>query len=155
MSRFRPAAVIALAACLAGVAAAEIKTASLDLSSAGVPAVIQAPEGAKAQKFLSTTRVSSGRHFSVEITPEPIYPMEFGAAKDAAKTEAKVSFGVDTADTLVWESTSPAGSRSSHFYAVVKFGGMPHACFDTRGAGDYSKADVDAMLAACRSLKAK
>jgi hypothetical protein len=147
---------LALALCVARTAASQAKTAPLDLSAAGVPVVIQAPEGAKAQKFLSTTRVSTGPHFSLEITPDPIYPMEFGAAKDAAKLESKVAFTTDTADTLVWESTGPAGARSAHFYTVVKFGGRPHACFDTRGAAEpYAKADVDAMLAACRSVKAK
>jgi hypothetical protein len=153
MRRLAIAAVVMLAGSPGRTVFAQTKSVALDLSGAGVKAVIQAPEGAKAKEFLSTTRVSNGPHFSVEITP--IYPMEFGAARDAAKMETKAKFLVDTPDTLVWESDGAPGAHSSHFYTTVKVGAKLHACFDTRGSGDYSKAEVDAMLAACRTLKAK
>lgn len=153
MRRIAIAAAATFAASLGSAGFAQTKSMPLDLTGAGIQAVIQAPEGAKAKQFLSTTRVSNGPHFSVEVTP--IYPMEFGVAKDVAKTEAKVKFLVDTPETLVWESDGAPGTRSSHFYTTLKVGGKLHGCFDTRGYGDYSKADVDAMLAACRSLKAK
>ncbi len=154
MFRIAAAGAVVLMGSLSGVALAqEPKTVALDLTPAGIPAVVQAPVGAKAQKFLSTTRVSNGPHFSVEITP--IYPMEFGGVRDVAKMEPRMKFAVDTPDTLVWESDGAPGTHSSHFYTTLKVGGKLHGCFDTRGYGDYSKADVDAMLAACRTLKAK
>jgi hypothetical protein len=104
MRRMAIAAVVMLAGSLDRTVFAQTKSVALDLSGAGVKAVIQAPEGAKAKEFLSTMRV---------------------------------------------------GAHSSHFYTTVKVGAKLHACFDTRGSGDYSKAEVDAMLAACRTLKAK
>jgi hypothetical protein len=142
-------------ACLAAVLSAQTKTVPIDLSPSGLKAAMAAPEGATAKAFLSTIRVAKPTHFSVEITPEPIYPIEFGAAKDAAKTETQAVFRVDSPDTIVWESNGPAGARSSHFYTTVKLGAKVHACSDTRGSGDFTPADVDAMLAACRTLKAK
>ena len=48
--------------------------------------MIQAPSGAKAEKFLSSTRVSKGAGFSFEISE--IYDMEFGAARDMGKLDA-------------------------------------------------------------------
>lgn len=137
---------------VAPILSAQTKTLPIDLSPAGIKAVMDAPEGATAKEYLSTTRVAKAPHFSVEITP--IYPMELGAAKDAAKREAKAEFRVDTADTLVWDSDGGV-ARASHFYTTLKVGGKLHACFDTRGYGNFTRADVDAMLAACRSLKAK
>jgi hypothetical protein len=131
--------------CISGSLAAQEALAPLDLTAAGVKAVVQAPQGAKAEKFLSSTRVSKGTTFSFEISE--IYDMEFGAARDMAKPDAK-SFPVETADTLLWESKQ----GGFHFYATFKLGGKLHACWDTRPDA-YTRAAVDAMLASCRTIK--
>jgi hypothetical protein len=143
-SRRRAAIAVALT-CLSGTLVAQEKLVPLDLTAAGFKAAVEAPEGAKAEKFLSSSRVSKGAGFSYEISE--IYDMEFGAARDMAKLDAK-AFPVEAADTLLWESKA----GGFHFYATFKLGARLHACWDTR-PGTYTRAAVDAMLASCRTVR--
>jgi hypothetical protein len=158
--------ILALAACtpslllaFASLAAAENPTVPLDLSAAGLKATIQAPAGALgSDEFGISVAVRKPPHFAISLEAVDDGPKhiassrKFAVENDQQKLKA---FHVESPDTLLFEA-SFLGNKLFHFVTTVKVGGKTYACEDKKDAdNNYTRADVDAMLAACRSLKAK
>jgi len=129
-----------------------VKLATLDLGDTGLEAVISAPEGAKASDEFGAFIVQSGESFQLQINT--------GAA-DLAARKAEIegntvnklkSFVTESETELVYE-TEVMGKAEFHFVAKVEIDGAKYSCEDKKGQA-FTKADVDAMLAACTSLKA-
>jgi hypothetical protein len=144
---------------LAPLATAENPTVPLDLSAAGLKATIQAPAGSKASdEFGIAVAVRKPPHFAISLEATDDGPKhiassrKFAVDNDQQKLKA---FYVDSPDALLFE-TSFIGNKLFHFVTTVKVGGKTYSCEDKKDAdNNYTRADVDAMLAACRSLKAK
>jgi hypothetical protein len=132
--------------------AAPVELASLSLEDANLEATLQAPQGAKAADEFGAVVVSAGESFQLQINT--------GAADLAARKQeiegnpvSKLEgFVTDTPTELVYE-TDVAGKAEFHFVANVELDGAKYNCEDKKGQA-FTKADVDAMLAACKSLAA-
>jgi hypothetical protein len=158
--RVPKAVAAATAAIVLGLVAvsgfAQTKNAVVDLSAAGIKATMQAPAGASVENAFGSARVAKLPHFSVDVGTTSMAD-SLSSAKNDAKTSRyyKAStFHTDAPDLIVWESQAPNGSPAFHFYALLKGGDPLFTCADTR-PNIYTRADVEAMVAACRSLKAK
>lgn len=130
-----------------------VKLATLSLEEAGIDASVEAPEGATAKEDFGAYTVTAGDTFALQINT--------GAADLAARkgeiegnTVNKLkSFVTESETELVYE-TEVMGKTQFHFVANVEVDGAKYNCENQKGATNYTKADVDAMLAACKSLKA-
>jgi hypothetical protein len=159
--RVPKAVAAATAAIVLGLVAvsssAQTKNAVVDLTAVGIKATMQAPAGASVENAFGSARVARLPHFSVDVGTTSMAD-SLSSAKNDAKTSRYYkanTFHTDTPELIVWESQTPNGSPAFHFYALLKGGGDPlFTCADTR-PNIYTKADVDAMVAACRTLKAK
>ena len=131
------------------------KLVSIDLSkaSASFPVVMMAPEGATAADDFGAVLVKKGVSFQVEVS---------SSAKDIAALKKEIlantlnklkKFHVETADTLLYESTL-MGKSEFHFVANVKAGNSTYGAEDTKGPG-YTKANAELMLKCVQTLKAK
>lgn len=127
-----------------------VKLAEISLEDAGLEAKLQAPEGAKATAEFGSFLVQSGESFQLQINSS-------GADLAAAKQEIEgntvnklKSFVTESETELVYES-EVMGKPQFHFLANVEVDGAKYNCEDKKGQ-DFTKADVDAMLAACKSM---
>ena len=134
---------------------AGLKLAALDLSKANAsfPVIMMAPEGATAADDFGAVLAKKGAIFQVEVS---------SSAKDIAALKKEIQantlnklkkFYVDTADTLLYESTL-MGKSEFHFVANVKVGSSTYGAEDTKGPV-YTKADAELMLKCFQTLKAK
>lgn len=129
-----------------------VKLASLSLEDAGLDATLQAPEGAKAAEEFGAYVVSAGEAFQLQIST--------GEADLAArKTEIEgntvnklKAFVTESPTELLYE-TEVSGKPEFHFVANVVIDDAKYNCEDKKGQ-PFTRADVDAMLAACKSLTA-
>jgi hypothetical protein len=131
--------------------AAPVKLAALSLEDADLDATIQAPEGAKATAEFGAVLVGAGETFQLQINSNHA---DLAASKKEIEgnTVNKLkSFVTDSATELVYES-EVMGKGEFHFLANVEVEGAKYNCEDKKGQA-FTKADVDAMLAACKSLK--
>ncbi|MCH9688564.1 MAG: hypothetical protein K0V04_44445 [Deltaproteobacteria bacterium] len=131
--------------------AAPVKLAALSLEDAGLEGTLQAPEGAKASAEFGAFVVNAGESFQLEI---------HSSAADLAARKKEIegntvnklkSFVTENETELVYE-TEVMGKSEFHFLANIKVDDASYNCEDKKGPV-YAKADVDAMLAACKSLK--
>lgn len=132
--------------------AAPVELASLSLEDAGIDATLQAPAGAKAADEFGSVVVSAGEGFQLQVSTGPA---DLAASKKEIEgnTVNKLkSFVTDAPTELVYES-EVAGKAEFHFLANVELDGAKYNCEDKKGQA-FTKADIDAMLAACKSLKA-
>jgi hypothetical protein len=129
-----------------------VKLAKLSLEEAEIEATLEAPEGAKAADEFGAVVVSAGESFQLQVN---------GSATDLAARKKEIegntvnklkAFVTDTPTELVYE-TEVMGKPEFHFVANVELDGAKYHCEDKKGQA-FTKADVDAMLAACKSLKA-
>ncbi|MEM7158072.1 MAG: hypothetical protein AAF799_34845 [Myxococcota bacterium] len=132
--------------------AAPVKLAPLNLEDVGLDGILDAPEGAKATEDFGAFVVQSGESFQLQINT--------GAADLAARkkeiegnTVNKLkSFVTENETELVYE-TEVMGKAEFHFVANFEIDGAKYNCEDKKGQA-FAKADVDAMLTACKSFKA-
>jgi hypothetical protein len=129
-----------------------VKLAPLSLEDAEIDATLQAPEGAKAADEFGAVVVSAGESFQLQVN---------GGATDLAARKQEIeantvnklkAFVTDTPTELVYE-TEVMGKPEFHFVANVELDGAKYNCEDKKGQA-FTRADVDAMLAACKSLEA-
>lgn len=129
-----------------------VKLAELSLEDAGLEAKIQAPEGAKASAEFGAFLVQAGESFQLQIN---------SSAADLAAAKAEIEgntvnklkgFVTESETELVYE-TEVAGKAQFHFVANVEVDEAKYNCEDKKGQ-DFTKADVEAMLAACKSMVA-
>jgi hypothetical protein len=129
-----------------------VKLAKLSLEDAEIEATLEAPEGAKAADEFGAVVVSAGESFQLQVN---------GAAADLVARKKEIegntvnklkAFVTDTPTELVYE-TEVMGKPEFHFVANVELDGAKYNCEDKKGQA-FTKADVDAMLTACKSLKA-
>ena len=127
-------------------------TTPLDLRPAGLPLVIVAPEGATARDAYGWVNVEAPR-FHIRIVEGRA---DMAIFKENLKDWGTLKgFPVDSADAVVSESLV-LGAIQFHFMATVEVAGTRYCCEDYKGqAYNFTRAEVDAMLAACRSLAAK
>lgn len=129
-----------------------VKLASLVLEDVGLEATVQAPEGAKAADEFGAYVVTAGESFQLQINT---------SAADLAARKAEIegntvnklkAFVTENETELVYE-TEVMGKAEFHFVANVELDGAKYNCEDKKGQA-FTQADVDAMLAACKSLAA-
>lgn len=141
--------------------AAKVELVTMDATSALAKAgreattkvILQAPKGAAATESYGSVTVKEGAGFQLDISAEGAdIASRKGeiAANDVNKLE---KFHVESADTLVYES-KVMGKNEFHFLANVKVGEETFSCEDSKGP-TYTRAQVDTMLAACKSITAK
>ena len=133
-------------------AAEPVKLAELSLEDAGLEAKLQAPEGAKVSAEFGSFLVQAGESFQLQINSSAA---DLAAAKKEIEgnTVNKLKAFVTESETeLVYES-EVMGKAQFHFVANVEVDGAKYNCEDKKGQ-DFTKADVDAMLAACKSMTA-
>ena len=130
--------------------ATPVKLAEISLEDAGLEAKMQAPEGAKVASEFGAFTVKSGESFQLEI--------HTGAADLAVRKGEIEKNDVNKLQEFLTENetelvyTSKVAGIEHHFVANVEVDGAKYYCEDTKGAQVYTKADIDAMLAACKSL---
>lgn len=127
-----------------------VKLASASLEDTGLDATIQAPEGAKLAEEFGAFTVKAGETFQLEIHTGPV---DLAARKKEIEgnTINKLKkFHTESETALVYE-TEVMGKTEFHFVSNKEIDGGKYNCEDTKGKA-FSKADVDAMLAACDSL---
>jgi hypothetical protein len=135
-------------------AAAPAKLAELDLSSVGEDYAgwkIMAPEGATAKDDFGAIGVKAGDGFQLEIHTGDINMAERKKEIESNDINKLKGYLTDTADTLVYES-EVMSKKEVHLLAVHKVGDVAVYCENTKGP-TYNKAQIEAMLAACKSLK--
>jgi hypothetical protein len=127
-----------------------VKLATLSLEDASLDATLQAPEGAKAVDEFGAVVVSAGESFQLQINT---------GATDLAARKQEIegntvnklkSFVTETPTELLYE-TEVMGKPEFHFVANVELDGAKYNCEDKKGQA-FTRADIDAMLAACKSL---
>jgi hypothetical protein len=127
-----------------------VALAELSLAPAGLNAKLSAPEGAKAAEEFGAYTVKAGENFQLELRAGAT---DIAARKKeiAENTVNKLKrYAVESEEELVYE-TEVMGSAEFHFVANVTLDGAKYACEDTKGKA-YTQADIDAMVAACKSL---
>ena len=72
---------------------------------------------------------------------------------DANTLNKLKKYHVDEEDVVLYES-EVMGRTEFHFLAAVKVGEKAYFCEDQKGP-TFTKADIEAMLASCKSAKAK
>jgi hypothetical protein len=116
---------------------------------------IDAPDGATFEEKFTNTVVTKGKNFQIMISAgkedlpaaKKAYNSPEGLMKDVKK------YDVDDKDTLLFEGTM-FGVRGYHFVHNVKVGKSFFKCTDWRKPdGVYTKADVETMLTACKTLQ--
>lgn len=133
-------------------AAKPVKLAKISLEDSGMDATLSAPEGAKIAEEFGAFTVKAGDAFQLEI--------HTGTAKmDARKKEIESNtvqklktFHTDSETELLYE-TEVMGKTEFHFVTNMEVDGAQYHCEDTKGKA-YARADIDAMVAACKSLVA-
>ncbi len=133
-------------------AAAPAKLAELSLEDAGLDAKLQAPEGAKGAEDLGAFTVTAGESFQLQINTGEA---DLAARKKEIESNPvnKLKSFVTESDTELVYETEVMGKSEFHFVMGVELDGAKYNCEDKKGQA-FTKADIDAMVAACKSLKA-
>jgi hypothetical protein len=132
--------------------AAPVKLATLSLEDASIDATVEAPEGAKAADEFGAVVVSAGESFQLQINSSATDLVARKKEIEGNPVNKLKAFVTDTPTELVYE-TEVMGKPEFHFVANVELDGAKYNCEDKKGQA-FTKADVDAMLAACKSLEA-
>ena len=147
---------IAVLAAAAGAALAA--PLAIKNTGSGVPEMtIDAPDGATFEEKFTNTIVTKGKNFQIMIS---VGKEDLAAAKKAyAGPESLIkdvkTYDVDDKDSLLFQGTM-FGRPGYHLVHNVKVGKVTFKCTDWRKPdGVYTKADAEAMLAACKTLKVK
>jgi hypothetical protein len=143
-----------LAASVPQAAPAAGGATTIDLTPAGIPGVISVPAGTKFRDAFGDAELKNAPRFQLVVHP---------SSRDIAKAKAEIAANTvnklkrwitDAPDALVYESAVGRSPKSEfHFLANVPLGARTVSCEDEKGPF-FSLADVQAMLAACRTLKA-
>ena len=129
-----------------------VQLASLSLEEVGLEATVQAPEGAKAADEFGAYVVTAGESFQLQINTGPTDLAARKAEIEGNTVNKLRSFVTENETELVYE-TEVMDKPEFHFVANVDLDGAKYNCEDKKGQA-FTQADVDAMLAACKSLKA-
>jgi hypothetical protein len=123
----------------------------VDLTPAGIAATISVPAGTTMKESFGDAALKNGPRFQLLVHPGDRDLARWKAevvANDVNKLKRWVS---EAPDALVYETTV-MNKPEFHFVANVDVGGKRISCEDDKGPV-YALADVQAMLAACRTLK--
>jgi hypothetical protein len=142
-----------------------MRAVDLTLDSLGFPLKINAPDSTNGELMAEVTpngiQVRVGSKYDLLVNAGG--PEETDLAAQKALIEATdigtSTFSVNDATTLVWETKFGEGDGALsvyHFYTVVKVGGDTYYVRDnnTNPDNQFTKANVDAMLEAAKSLRA-
>ena len=142
------------------VAIAAPALVKLEIKNTGSPVpnlVIEVPPGTTFEEKFTNTLITNGKGFQVMVThgKEDLASLKKAhAGPDSLIKEVK-TYDVDAPDTLMYEGVM-FGRKGYHFVHNVKIGKAFYKCQDWRKPdGVYSKADAEAMLASCKTLKKK
>jgi hypothetical protein len=119
-------------------------------SFAGVK--LMAPEGAVAKEDFGALSVSDGKGFQLEVHSGPADIANRKKEIESNDINKLKRYITDAPDAVVYESDPGMGGKQVHFIAGVKLGDAEFYCENTKGP-TYNQAQVEAMLASCRSLK--
>jgi hypothetical protein len=128
----------------------------LDLSAAGFNLVLSAPQGAMAKASGGDVTVEKPPNFALIVRPVRFKGSPTNAMKIFLnKVQKQVSYPLDEPDALIYEirdSTPPEYGLKT----VIHAAGADYICSSSAPKGvTFTRADVDAMLASCRSLGTK
>lgn len=130
------------------------KLAELDVSSAGEAYKgwkLMAPEGATAKEQFGALEVKAGDGFQLEVHSGPTdmaARKKEIASNDVNKLKRYVT---EAPDAIVYES-EVMSKNEFHFLATIKVGDAEFSCENSKGP-TYTQAQIEAMLAACKSIK--
>ena len=130
--------------------------ALIDFSSCGnewIGIVMNAPGGAKLVTDSYSIVVQKGESFRVEVHSGDADLAGIKKERQGNEVNRRKNFDVDQADERVYSSDTGLGEEW-HFICVVNTGGLYFYCEDVKG-DVYSKADIDVMFSAARSLRKK
>ncbi|MCA9708656.1 MAG: hypothetical protein KDK70_22600 [Myxococcales bacterium] len=133
-------------------AAAPVKLAELSLEDAGLDAKLQAPEGAKALEDLGAYVVSAGEGFQLQINTGSADLVASKKEIEANPVNKLKGFVSESETELVYE-TEVSGKSEFHFVMNLELDGAKYNCEDKKGT-PFTKDDIDAMIAACKSMAA-
>lgn len=137
----------------------ETETIALDQGESKIPATIDAPKGSTTFNDSPTAiRVTfgEGEAFWVDVKEGNEYNLDLD---DLEKGMLENKYGstnatIDKSENLyVWQMTTD-GLTSIKFRQIVDLAGKKWVC-STGNYGGYDKAQVDRMIEACKTLKAK
>jgi len=126
--------------------------AALDVMDEGIDATIAVPDGAIVHDATHGVRITAGSGFAIEITPVATDIAARKVAIEADSVRQLIGFRTASADTLVYETTSPEGGRSEfHAVTTIESGGKVYTCQDSQEQ-KFSYAEALTMVRACWSL---
>ena len=137
------------------VAAPAAKLVEIDASPAGESFQgwkLMAPEGVTAKDDFGALGVTDGKGFQLEVHSGTVDMPARKKEIESNDINKLKKFLTDSPDTLVYESDPGMGGVQVHFLAAIKVGGADYSCENAKGP-TYTKAQIDAMLAACKSIK--
>jgi hypothetical protein len=125
-----------------------LEMTKLDLSSKKLPLTMQAPKGSKVNEEFGVVSIEKGSGFAVSVTEyamglkgeEMLSPFEKEHLKKMVVTED---------DLIIWQAPSGFQFRKS----VVA--GEKHYLCDSSPMRDFTREQVDVMVKAAKSIKAK
>ena len=123
----------------------------------GTEATIQAPKGSKAENSYGTLEIKHGDGAGFALQIDLKKSMDWGKVKafyEKNDVQKLQTFHIDTADTILAE-TKAFGKPSFFLDVKTKVGDKDAHCKSYRGAHSFTQAEAGALLAACKTLKAK
>ena len=131
------------------------KLVPVDLSAAGddfQKLTVQAPEGATVKKAYDV-EVTKGDGFGLQISAGAGNLADLKKEITGNDVNKLKRFVTETATEQVYES-EVMGKTQFHFNANVKVGDKEYRCEDIKGGADKTQAQIEAMLASCKTLAA-
>ena len=118
--------------------------------------LIDAPDSTKYEEKFTNTTVTAGDQFQLMISNAKMDPKENKKTYAGPDSLMKIAkYDVDAPDALLYEGEW-LGASGYHVEVNVKVGPTFFTCQDWRKTdATYTKADAEAMLKACRSLRKK
>jgi hypothetical protein len=133
---------------------AKVKLIKLDLTPAGLPLIMDAPEGATAKDVVGAeVRVSQGDHFDLFITHKPEDMAELKKAAKENKVAPFIQAIVDKPDEFVYEC-EVFSRKVTRFELNVRAGENTHTVKDGRGP-NLTRADIEFMVKCAKSIAPK
>jgi hypothetical protein len=126
----------------------------IDLGAAGIRGfTVDAPAGATAKERFGSAEITQGKSFLLLVARGRANIAQRKKEITANTVNQLKAFTLDSADALLYE-TEVMGRNFFHFVANVRVAEAAFNCEDSKGAQQWSQADAETMLKACRTIAA-
>lgn len=98
--------------------------------------------------------LQDGAAINLKVLPQGLNLSTYKAQLYQNKLNKIQNVYVDKPDVFLYESEL-AGTKESHFVANIKIGKNIYACRENTISKRFTKSEIEAMYALCKSLKAK